>query len=123
MDRTVNPLALASALTELWSPRVIAELDDNYVKVARVHGELPWHAHAQEDELFYVLSGRLRIEMHERTVELGPGEAYVVRKGVPHHPQADAECCLMLIERKSTAHTGDVATPQTRSLEQQLRPL
>lgn len=123
MDQAVNPQALARALTELWSPRVVAELDDSYVKVAKVQGELPWHAHANEDELFYVLSGQLRIRMHAGTVELGAGEAYVVPKGVPHQPQADAECCLMLIERKSTAHTGDTVTPYTRSLEQQLRPL
>ena len=123
MDHTVNPRAMAQALTELWSPRVIAELDDSYVKVAKVHGELPWHAHDNEDELFYVLSGHLRILMHARSVELGPGEAFVVPKGVLHQPQADAECCLMLIERKSTAHTGDTVTPHTRSLADQLRPL
>lgn len=123
MDQVVNPLALARALTEFWSPRVVAELDDSYVKVAKVHGELPWHAHANEDELFFVLSGCLRIRMHAFTVELGPGEAYVVPKGVLHQPQADAECCLMLIERKSTAHTGDTVTPYTRSLDEQLRPI
>lgn len=123
MQQAVNPLALASALTELWSPRVIAELDDSFVKVAKVHGTLPWHAHEDEDELFYVLSGRLRIEMHAGSVELGPGEAYVVPKGVAHQPRADAECCLMLVERKSTAHTGRTRTPYTRSLDEQLRPL
>lgn len=123
MDQAINPLALARALAELWSPRVVAELDDSYVKVAKVQGELPWHAHENEDELFYVLSGQLRIRMHARTVELGAGEAYVVTKGVLHQPQADSECCLMLIERKSTAHTGDSVTPYTRSLDEQLRPL
>lgn len=123
MNHTVNPLALAHALTELWSPRVVAEIDDSYVKVAKVRGELPWHAHDQEDELFFVLSGRLRIRMHAYTVELGPGEAYVVPKGVLHQPQADDECCLMLIERKTTAHTGTTVTAYTRSLDDQLRPL
>lgn len=123
MVHAVNPLKLAHELTELWSPRVVAQLDDSFVKVAKVHGELPWHAHDNEDELFYVLSGRLRLRMHTQTVELGPGDAFVVPKGVMHQPQADAECCLMLIERKSTAHTGEVTSALTRSLDEQLRPL
>ena len=123
MNQVINPLSLAEALPEFWSPRVVAELDDSYVKVAKVLGELPWHAHDNEDELFFVLSGRLRIQMHAHTVELGPGEAYVVPKGVLHQPQADVECCLMLIERRSTAHTGDAISPQTRSLADQLRPI
>lgn len=118
-----SPARIAAALTELWSPRVVAEVDDAYVKVARVHGTLAWHAHADEDELFYVLKGRLRIEMEARTVELGEGELFVVPKGVRHNPVADEECHLLLIERKSTQHTGDEVTDKTRSLAEQLRPL
>lgn len=119
----VRPAQLASALTELWSPRVIAEVDDAYVKVAKVHGALAWHTHADEDEFFYVLRGRLRIEMDDRTVELGEGDAFMVPKGVRHNPIADAECHIMLIERRSTRHTGDVVTDKTRSVEEQTRPL
>ncbi|BAV99649.1 mannose-6-phosphate isomerase-like protein (cupin superfamily) [Lysobacter enzymogenes] len=118
-----SPARIAAALAELWSPRVVAEVDDAYVKVARVHGTLAWHAHADEDELFYVLKGRLRIEMEARTVELGEGELFVVPKGVRHNPVADEECHLLLIERKSTQHTGDEVTDKTRSLAEQLRPL
>ncbi len=118
-----SPARIAAALAELWSPRVVAEVDDAYVKVARVHGTLAWHAHADEDELFYVLKGRLRIEMEARTVELGEGELFVVPKGVRHNPVADEECHLLLIERKSTRHTGDEVTDKTRSLAEQLRPL
>lgn len=117
-----SPLGVAASLDELWSPRVVGEFDDSYVKVARVHGTLAWHSHDDEDELFFVLKGRLRIEMAERTVELGEGEAYVVPRGVRHHPVADEECLLMLIERKTTLHTGRKVTPQTRSLADQLRP-
>ncbi len=122
MSNAVSPREAAAALTELWSPRVIAEIDDAYVKVAKVQGTLAWHSHEQEDELFFVLEGRLRIEMEGRAVELGPGEMFVVPKGVRHNPVAGAECLLMLIERKTTLHTGDVATGKTRSIAEQLRP-
>lgn len=123
MSQVVSPRAVASSLSELWSPRVVAELDDSYVKVAKVHGTLAWHSHDDEDELFYVLKGRLRIEMEGRTVELREGDAFVVPKGVRHNPVADEECHLMLIERKSTLHTGSELTDKTRSLADQLRPL
>ncbi len=123
MPRTVNPRAVARALTELWSPRVVGEVDDAYVKVAKVHGSLAWHHHEHEDELFYVLEGRLRIEMEDGSVDLDEGDLFVVPKGVRHHPVAVEECHLLLIERKSTRHTGDVTTEQTRSLAEQLRPV
>jgi len=123
MSHVVSPLNVANGLTELWSPRVVAELDDAYVKVAKVKGTLAWHSHDDEDELFYVLSGRLRIEMEHDTVELGAGDAYVVPKGVRHNPIADDECLVMLIERKTTLHTGNEVTDQTRSIEDQLRPI
>jgi mannose-6-phosphate isomerase-like protein (cupin superfamily) len=123
MAGVVSLKAAADALTELWSPRVVAELDDSYVKVAKVKGTLAWHAHEHEDELFVVLSGRLRIEMEGSTVELGEGDAFVVPKGTRHNPVADEECHIMLIERKTTLHTGSETTDRTRSLADQLRPL
>ena len=122
MPGVVSPARVAGALTELWSPRVIGELDDAYIKVAKVQGTLAWHSHDNEDEMFLVLEGRLRIEMEGSTVELGEGDMYVVPKGVRHNPVADEECLIMLIERKSTLHTGEVTTSRTRSLEEQLRP-
>jgi len=123
MLNALSPRAIASSLTELWSPRVVAELDDSYVKVAKVHGTLAWHSHDSEDELFFILKGKLRIEMEAGAVELTEGEAFVVPKGVRHNPVADEECHVMLIERKSTQHTGTEVTPKTRSVEEQLRPL
>lgn len=120
MNKVVSPARLASDLTEHWSPRVIAEVDDSYVKVARIKGPLAWHAHDNEDELFLVLKGSLRIEMEGRTVRLAPGELFVVPKGVRHKPVAEDECHILLFERKSTAHTGDVVVEQTRSIQQQL---
>jgi mannose-6-phosphate isomerase-like protein (cupin superfamily) len=122
MNEVVSPASIAKSLTEYWSPRVIAEIDDSYVKVAKLEGSLVWHAHDDEDELFFVLEGRLRIEMETATVELGPGQAYVVPKGVRHNPVADEECLVMLLERKSTLHTGSEVMERTRTVEDQLRP-
>jgi mannose-6-phosphate isomerase-like protein (cupin superfamily) len=118
-----SPQQIAASLSEFWSPRVIAELDDSYIKVAKVKGSLAWHSHDHEDELFFVLSGSLKIEMQDRTVELSQGQMFVVPKGVRHNPIAEHECHIMLIEKKSTLHTGDVVIEKTRSMEDQLRPL
>jgi len=123
MQDVISPKHVAAALTELWSPRVVGEVDDAYIKVAKVHGSLAWHSHDNEDELFLILKGRLRIEMEGGSVELDEGEMFIVPKGVRHSPVAEQECHLMLIERKSTLHTGNVATDKTRSLAEQLRPV
>ena len=120
---TVSPKQVAASLTELWSPRVIGEVDDAYVKVAKIHGSLAWHTHDDEDELFLILRGHLRIELDDNIVSLDEGDMYVVPKGVRHNPVADQECHVMLIERKSTQHTGDVVMAKTRSIDEQLRPL
>ena len=123
MRDAISPAAVAAGLTELWSPRVVAELDDSYVKVAKVQGTLAWHSHDDEDELFYILKGTLAIEMEDRTVVLNEGETFVVPKGVRHNPVAEQECHIMLIERKSTLHTGSEVTDKTRSVADQLRPV
>lgn len=123
MSRVVSPHQIAASLTELWSPRIIAEVDDTYIKVAKVQGTFTWHAHEHEDELFLILKGRLRIELEEGPVELGEGELFVVPKGVRHNPVAEEECHLLLIERKTTLHTGDVVTAHTRSIQEQLRTI
>jgi mannose-6-phosphate isomerase-like protein (cupin superfamily) len=123
MPDPVSPGSVAAALTEFWSPRVVAEVDDAYVKVAKVKGSLTWHSHDSEDELFFILKGRLRIEMESGAVELSEGEAFVVPKGVRHNPVAEEECHVMLIERKSTLHTGSEVTGKTRSIVDQLRPV
>jgi mannose-6-phosphate isomerase-like protein (cupin superfamily) len=121
--RALSPLRIAAALTEHWSPRVIGEVDDAYIKVAKVHGTFGWHAHADEDELFFILEGHLRIEIEAgEAVELDAGEMFVVPKGVRHNPVAAEPCLVLLIERKSTLHSGDAVTAYTRSLADQLRP-
>jgi mannose-6-phosphate isomerase-like protein (cupin superfamily) len=123
MSAVVSPERIAAGLTELWSPRVIAELDDSFVKVARVQGSLTWHSHDDQDELFYILKGSLQIEMEKRTVVLSQGDVFVVPKGVRHNPVAEHECHVMLIEKKTTLHTGAEVTDKTRSLADQLRPV
>ena len=122
MSDPLSPVTVAAALTELWSPRVVAAFDDYYVKVAKVQGSFTWHAHDEEDELFFVLRGALTIEMERRTVVLREGEAFVVPRGVRHHPSAERECLVMLVEKRSTRHTGAEITEQTRSVSDQLRP-
>lgn len=123
MSSAISPKKIAQSLQEFWSPRVIGEVDDVFIKVARLHGTLAWHSHEDEDELFLVLQGHLRIELEDRCIELDEGEMFIVPKGVRHNPVAEQECQVMLIERKSTRHTGDVTTEKTRSLEEQLRPV
>jgi len=121
MSQKKSPAEIAASLTELWSPRVIGEVDDAYVKVAKVRGSLAWHSHENEDELFLVLKGCLKLELEDGVEELGEGEMYIVPRGVRHNPIADEECHLLLIERKSTLHTGDVVTDKTKSVEEQLK--
>jgi len=113
--------AAFEAVTEHWSPHVVARVNDQYVKVAKLLGQLVWHSHEDEDELFHVVHGRLRIEYEGgRAVDLGPGSIHVVPRGVRHNPVATEECWIVLIETVTTRHTGTVDTPRTRTIQQQL---
>ena len=123
MTHPLSPLQAAGQLTEHWSPRVIAEVDDAYVKVAKLQGSFGWHSHDHEDELFLVLQGSLSIELENEVVDLAAGELFVVTKGVRHNPIAKEECLVLLVERKSTLHSGSEVNEKTRSLAEQLRPL
>lgn len=116
----VSPVDVAASLTEFWSPRVVGAFDDNYVKVAKVQGTFGWHRHPDEDELFHILRGRLRIELRDGAVTLEAGQMFVVPRGVEHCPVAEEECLLMLVERKTTLHSGDSPNEKTRSIEEQL---
>jgi mannose-6-phosphate isomerase-like protein (cupin superfamily) len=124
MQKLPISLELAcEALPELWSPRVVGQVNDQFVKVARVQGEFPWHAHAREDELFLVLRGCLRIGRGEADggpVDVHAGEFFVVPRGVRHNTSAAEETWIALIETVSTEHTGGEETPQTRSIAEQL---
>src|SRR5690606_22701837 len=120
MPRALSPGEVAAKLQDFWSPCVVGEVDDAYIKVAKLKGSFVWHSHDNEDELFLVLKGRLRIELEDGVVELAEGQMFIVPKGVRHKPVAEEECHVLLVERKSTAHTGDVVSPLTRSIAEQL---
>ena len=108
-------------VTEHWTPRVVGRVNDQYIKVAKLLGELVWHAHQNEDEMFYVVSGHLRIQLEGGDdVELGPGQFYVVPRGVKHNPVADSEVHIILIETVTTSHTGDVVVEGTVPIDRQV---
>ena len=110
-----------ATVTEHWSPKIVGSLNNDYVKVVKVQGQFTWHHHEAEDEFFLVVRGRLKILLEgDRAVEIGPGQFFVVPRGVEHCPVAEEECWMVLIEPKETAHTGNVVTEHTKSIEQQL---
>ena len=117
---SVNFLQALEQITEHWSPRVVGRVNDQYVKVAKVQGQLAWHKHDSEDEMFLVVYGRLTLQFEDKEVVLNPGDFYVVPKGTMHNPFAEKECGIVLIETVTTQHTGDVVTPLTKSIEKQL---
>ena len=99
---------------EYWQPRTVAEFNGHDVMVVKAKGEFVWHKHDETDDLFLVLRGRLVIQLRDGDVELGPGELFVVPKGVEHRPVAEEEVHIMLIEPKGTPNTGDPTTAQPR---------
>jgi len=118
---TFDLVAQFDQLASYWSPKVVAQVNDQYIKVAKVRGELVWHSHDEEDELFYVVRGRLRIQYEGgREVDLPAGSMHVVPRGTRHNPVAEEECWIMLVELASTKHTGDVESPLTRTIDEQL---
>jgi mannose-6-phosphate isomerase-like protein (cupin superfamily) len=112
----VNLSEKLSAFSDRWAPRVVAEFNGHDVMVVKVQGEFHWHQHDDTDDFFLVLSGRIRIRMHEGDVSLGPGDLFVVPKGLQHCPVAEEEAHLLLIEPTGTPNTGDRATAAPRTL-------
>ena len=110
----VNLAEKFALLGEAYHPATIGHFNDAKLVVALVEGEFVWHAHDDTDDFFLVLKGRLRIELRDGNVELGPGELYVVPKGVEHRPVADEEAHILLIEPTGTPNTGDAATAAPR---------
>jgi mannose-6-phosphate isomerase-like protein (cupin superfamily) len=103
-----------SKIAEHWHPYIVGELNDNYVKLAKVKGEFVWHKHDHEDELFVITKGTLFIDFRDKTVAIKTGEILIVPKGVEHRPYTNGEeVFVMLIEPKVTKHTGDVITEKT----------
>ena len=112
-----------SQVNAYFSPKVIGEVNDVYVKVAKIKGEdIPWHNHTNEDEAFFIINGELLFEEEgKEPFTMKAGDFYVVKKGVNHRVSSGEECQIMLIENKSTAHTGAVESAVTKSIEEQLR--
>ena len=112
---------LFSTITNYFSPKIIAEVNDVFVKLAKIKGpDVPWHTHDDEDELFYVMKGGMTMEMKGRdSFDMIEGELFVVPRGVEHRVFTEEECWLLLIENKTTRHTGDVASHITKSVDEQ----
>jgi len=110
----IDLLEKFAAFDEVYVPKIVAELNGQYVKLARIRGPYVWHRHDHEDEAFLVIRGRLRIDFRDRTVELDAGQMIVVPRGVEHRPDADDEALVMLFEPQSTLNTGNVEHAYTK---------
>ena len=117
--RVVNLAEKFSSFQDCWSPRIAGEINDMYVKLAKLAGEFIWHKHDNEDEMFLVVRGVLRMKIREegseRELTIRPGEYLIVPKGMEHLPIADEVAHVVLLEPKSTLNTGDVVNERTRS--------
>lgn len=104
-------------ISDLWSPRIIARMNDYHLKLARIQGEFIWHSHPETDEVFIVIKGSMNIHLRDEIVRLNEGEMYVVPKGVEHKPTAEHECHILLIEPAGTLNTGDAGGEMTKQDE------
>ncbi|MFA9466898.1 MAG: cupin domain-containing protein [Velocimicrobium sp.] len=109
----INMEEKLSLFNEYWSPKIIGEVNESYVKLAKLKGDFIWHTHENEDEMFYVLKGVLTIKFREKDVQLNEGECIVIPKGIEHMPVAEEEVHVMLIESKTTLNTGNVVNDRT----------
>ena len=114
MDK-INLAEKFSAIHDHWSPRLAGEINDHAVKLVKIKGEFIWHQHEREDELFFVVKGRMRIRFRDRDVPLEANELLIVPKGVEHMPVAEEEAWILLFEPKSTLNTGNVTNERTVS--------
>src|SRR2546423_5548740 len=116
MGEAINLADKLATFSDTFSPRTVAQLNDYDVMVVKVKGEFVWHKHDETDDFFLVLKGKLEIQMRDRTVTLGPGELFIVPKGIEHRPVAREEAHLLLIEPIGTPNTGDAKTAAPRRL-------
>lgn len=111
----VNLAQAFARFSDAWNPRIAGDINDAQIKLAKFRGAFDWHHHAQEDELFLVVSGRMRMGLRDGNVDLDPGEFIIVPRGVEHRPEAlDEECHVLLLEPKTTLNTGNVESDRTR---------
>lgn len=109
----VNLRDKLSQFDEHWSPRLVGELNGQHVKLVKLLGEFVWHRHDEQDELFYVVKGRFRMELRDGQIDLEEGEFLIVPRGIEHRPVADEECHVLLFEPSSTLNTGNVCNDLT----------
>jgi mannose-6-phosphate isomerase-like protein (cupin superfamily) len=114
MTEAINLAEKLTQFSEHWAPRTVAQLNDYDIMVVKVQGEFVWHAHADTDDFFLVLKGRLTIRLRDREVVVGPGELFIVPRGVEHQPFAEEETYLLLIEPSGTPNTGNPETAAPR---------
>ena len=107
MNKKINLQEKYKLFNDHWSPRVVSDLNDYQIKLAKVEGEFVWHKHDDTDEMFLVIDGTLKIHFRDRTDILQTGEMIVVPKGLEHKPEADSECKIMLLEPKGVVNTGE----------------
>jgi mannose-6-phosphate isomerase-like protein (cupin superfamily) len=120
MIETVNIIEKLSQFSDYWNPKVVGELNGQHVKLVKLHGEFVWHKHENEDEMFFVINGILKIEFRDKTVSINPGEFIIVPKGIEHKPIADDEVSIMLFEPDTTLNTGDTKGELTRETLERL---
>ena len=116
-----NLLEKFSEVKEYWSPKVIAGVNESYVKIAKLKGEFVWHDHEFEDEMFLIVKGELIIKLRDKDLILKENDFYVIPKKTEHFPVAEKECWVMLFEKKETKHTGSIIADGTKSIEDQLK--
>ena len=102
-----------SKFSELWSPKIIGEINDSVVKIGKLKGEFLWHAHENEDEMFYVFKGELTVKLREKDIVLNEGECVIIPRGAEHMPVAEDEVWVMMIEPKGTLNTGNAESDRT----------
>ena len=113
MTDVVNLSEKFNQFADLWHPRIVGELNQNFIKLVRLKGEFVWHQHEKEDELFFVIKGSLMIKLRDRELNIREGEFVIIPKGVEHLPVAADEVRVLLVEPKSTVNTGDAKTDRT----------
>tara|TARA_R110002124_G_C8909786_1_gene510484 strand:- start:273 stop:647 length:375 start_codon:yes stop_codon:yes gene_type:complete len=118
-NKSINLLQKFSQFNDQWSPKIIAESNGQLIKLAKIEGEFVWHNHPNEDEVFFIIKGKLLLRFRDKDVHLEEGELFVVPKGVDHFPIAEEECWVMLIEPKGTKHTGETDFDRSVSEENQ----
>ncbi len=109
----INLAEKFSLFSDLWSPKVVAEMNDYQFKLVKLQGEFVWHDHGHTDEVFIVIEGSMNIEFEDRTISLSAGEMHVVPKGTPHKPYAETECKVMLVEPRGVVNTGNAGSELT----------